>query len=554
MQAVLLGTALALITAFGTLSAIVSERQVRGAEVEIHRLAGEVEAAQSLTLMLTEAQSALRGWILTGRQEDRDVARRALETLDAAGRELAGDLQEPLLALGLSPLGASLEHLLRVHRQIESAFDQNGAPAAAELSRHRGEAAAEARIRMTLGEFRRARRAEMERLEAEERRAQLLGIGLIGASAAAMMSLMLVVLLMLWRQHGAAVAARQDMDRRGQQVGTLFRMGELLQSSLSQEDVKRVVSHTARELIPELGGAFYVFSNSRDRLDLVGAWPPTGAAAAPRLPDHFAPNDCWALKRGRPHGAAAGGGLRCDHVAEGDEACFCVPMQARGEVYGVLQFLPSPGSAPSLEARGEIAQALADGVSLALANFALREKLRNQALRDELTGLYNRRFLEETLPRVVAHAERRQAPVSVLMLDLDHFKQVNDRYGHAVGDAVLREVGGLLTARLRRMDVACRYGGEELMVVMPDCSAMDALNRAHDICGMVRTLHEKPDSSLPPISVSIGVAAWPEHGEKMARVVEAADAALYAAKRAGRDRAFSAEAVAQVPMLDVAAE
>jgi diguanylate cyclase (GGDEF)-like protein len=353
--------------------------------------------------------------------------------------------------------------------------------------------------------------------------------------------MLLGAMTLLARRRAASERARMAMDRRGREVATLFRMGELLQSSLSPEDIRRVVSHTAEDLLPALSGAFYVFNNSRDRLDILGVWGQGGLP--PQLPEHFAPHECWALKRGRPHGRVAGDRLRCDHAPDERSCTLCVPMQARGEVYGVLQFFdPAERQLPQAEA--ELAQAVADGVSLALANVALREKLRNQALRDELTGLYNRRFLEETLPRIVAHAERRNAPVAVLMLDLDHFKQVNDRYGHAVGDAVLREVGAMLLTRLRRMDIACRYGGEELTVLMPDCGAVDALARAEEICAMVRGLRDRADSTLPAVTISIGVAAWPEHGEQIGRVLEAADAALYQAKRQGRDCAVSAEATA----------
>ncbi|MGG5812512.1 diguanylate cyclase [Falsiroseomonas sp. CW058] len=552
-QAALLGLALALVTAFGATSAVLSYHYVVDAQRDAVRLEAEHDGAQTLLLLLADSQAAQRSWILSGRQDDRDAARRARDALETTGRELAGGLEEPLLSARLSPLGAALEHLLRVQGQVAATYEDLGLSAATELARQHGDAAAEARIRGTLDEFRRLRRAEIVAREHDLRQGQLVGLGLISASAAAMMSMMLVVLVLLWRQHAAAVSARQDMDRRGRQVGTLFSMGELLQSSLSPEDVKRVVAHTAQDLLPDLGGAFYVFNNSRDRLDLMGAWG-GGGAPAPAMPDHFAPNDCWALKRGRPHGCGTGIGLRCDHAAEGGACCLCVPMQARGEVYGVLQFLPPQGHAGTMGEKGELAQALADGVSLSLANLALREKLRNQALRDELTGLYNRRFLEETLPRMVAHAERRKAPIAVLMLDLDHFKQVNDRYGHAMGDAVLREVGAMLLARLRRMDIACRYGGEELMVLMPDCGAADALLRAQEICAMVRALHERADSALPPVTVSIGVAAWPEHGDQVARVVEVADAALYEAKRAGRDRAVPGLAAAQPAPLKVAAE
>jgi diguanylate cyclase (GGDEF)-like protein len=327
-------------------------------------------------------------------------------------------------------------------------------------------------------------------------------------------------------------------------------MGELLQSSVTPEDIRRIVAHTAEELLPDLSGAFYVFNNSRDRLDILGLWG--HARLPPDLPEYLVPAECWALKRGRLHGRGIGDTLRCDHAGDGPSLALCVPMQARGEVYGLLQFHDDGTNGRLAAETVELAQALADGVSLALANLALREKLRNQALRDELTGLYNRRFLEETLPRLVAHAERRGAPISVLMLDLDHFKQVNDRHGHAVGDAVLREVGALLIARLRRMDIACRYGGEELIVLLPDCPAADALARANDICASVRALRDRAESSLPAVTVSIGVAAWPEHGEQVGKVIEAADGALYAAKRAGRDRALPAEAAA--PALVLAAD
>lgn len=534
----LLAAALLVLAGLGAGAALLSHHQLLAEQATEARIHADISAAQRLIRKAAEIQSASRLYLLSGRLEDRDGAQRAIDALAEEGRQLAGGLEESLLAAGLPPVGATIEHLLRLADQVARVAAEGGLDAARELVRGRDSSGAEARLRGTLDEFLRLRHAEMEALEKRIRLGQAAGLVVIGFAFFGMLAMLLGTVRLLARRHAAAEAARASMDSRGREVTTLFRMGELLQSSQTPEDVKRVVAHTAGELLPELGGAFYVFSNSRDRLDLLTTWGlEDGGRAAPV---HFGPADCWALKRGRPHGCGIEGGMRCDH-AEGATTCLCVPMQARGEVYGVLQFHPgAPAALPP--PRAELAQALADGVSLALANLALREKLRNQALRDELTGLYNRRFLEETLPRLVAHAERRQVPISVLMLDLDHFKQVNDRYGHSVGDAVLREVGGLLQARLRRMDVACRYGGEELMVLMPDCAAQDALMRANDICAMVRGLHDRADNSLPPVTVSIGVAAWPEHGEQMGKVIEAADAALYAAKHAGRDRAIPAEA------------
>ncbi|WP_270936627.1 sensor domain-containing diguanylate cyclase [Falsiroseomonas oryzae] len=539
MKAALLASALIAVCALGAAAALYSQKHLQRNQarlVELHRIMAD---AQRLQLLIADSKVTIRHWMLSGRRADREISARSGEQLRDVGRELSGRLEEALRIRGLPSIGAMLEHVLRVRDQAHETIEQYGIEAARELSLRAGGTDAARQLLAVLEELRRALEAELGDVDRNLWQGQTMALLLLGASALAMLLLLLAAVGLLARRHAAAERSRAELDARGQEVATLFRMGELLQSSHSPEDIRRIVSHTAEELLPDLPGAFYVFNNSRDRLDVLGVWGHRGLP--PRLPDHFAPGECWALKRGRPHGRVAGDSLRCDHAADEESCTLCVPMQARGEVYGVLQFFGRADVALP-PAQTELAQALADGVSLALANLALREKLRNQALRDELTGLHNRRFLDETLPRLVAHAERRGAPIAVLMLDLDHFKQVNDRYGHAMGDAVLREVGALLQVRLRRMDIACRYGGEELLVLMPDCSAQEALRRAHELCAQVRGLRDQSHAAVPAVTVSIGVAAWPEHAEDMAQVIQAADAALYAAKRQGRDRAVPAEA------------
>ena len=137
-----------------------------------------------------------------------------------------------------------------------------------------------------------------------------------------------------------------------------------------------------------------------------------------------------------------------------------------------------------------VATALADAMSLALANIALREKLRTQALRDPLTGLYNRRYMEDVLDRYVSLAERSDSPLSIVMIDLDHFKRLNDDFGHAVGDAVLCEVAAAIIGTIRPGDVACRYGGEELVVLFPDCGMIEALAKAEMLRARIERLSE----------------------------------------------------------------
>ncbi len=181
--------------------------------------------------------------------------------------------------------------------------------------------------------------------------------------------------------------------------------------------------------------------------------------------DNLLPTTCWALKRGKPHMNLPGdGALRCRHVTA-HQTTLEIPMAARGELYGMLEIGAQGDDAASrLDTITPVAGAIADAMSLALSGQALRERLRNQALRDPLTGLYNRRFLEEMLERLCLDAERRKTPVAAIMIDLDHFKRLNDQHGHAAGDAVLRDVAAAILSCLRTTDIACRYGGEELAI------------------------------------------------------------------------------------------
>jgi len=165
------------------------------------------------------------------------------------------------------------------------------------------------------------------------------------------------------------------------------------------------------------------------------------------------------------------------------------------------------------------------------------EELHQQAIRDPLTGLFNRRYLDETLPREIHRALRERSSLAVAMLDLDHFKNFNDKWGHEAGDAVLLGVAETLLDGLRASDIACRYGGEELLVVMPGADADEAVKRICAIACEVRNLGARVmGRELPPVTFSAGVATLPEHGDNAEILVRAADRALYMAKETGRDR------------------
>ncbi|MCK2057055.1 GGDEF domain-containing protein [Methylobacterium sp. 37f] len=333
------------------------------------------------------------------------------------------------------------------------------------------------------------------------------------------------------REAQARAAAILAMDASRTQVGHLFEMTDMLQSATDHHDANAVLRATAGELITGFGGALYVFNNSRDRLVLSTSWACEDGAP---LPESITINQCWAMKRGKPHINRSGAkALCCEHHASGS-AALEIPMVARGENLGLLQIFAEGSDAEQrLAAILPLSSALGDAMSLALSNIALREKLRNQALRDPLTGLYNRRYMEDSLDRYVRLAEREGRKVSVIMIDLDHFKRLNDEHGHATGDAVLREAAAAIIGALRETDVACRYGGEEMIVFLPDCDLPDAALKAEQIRARIEDLSGAHGAK---ISASLGVSSVPSTSGNSADLVKAADTALYRAKNNGRNQ------------------
>jgi diguanylate cyclase (GGDEF)-like protein len=273
------------------------------------------------------------------------------------------------------------------------------------------------------------------------------------------------------------------------------------------------------------------------------------------------PDDCWALRRGQPHlmpSAEPPGKAqaeppgrtqaeppvpRCAHLAPGASVeALCVPLTAQSQALGLLHLQadtqePDGSHARRPEDLQPLAGPVAEQVALALSNLALRETLRNQAIRDPLTGLFNRRYLEETLERELARAARSQQPLGLIMLDLDHFKDFNDTFGHAAGDAVLRELGRYLKTHTRGGDIACRYGGEEFTLLLPECPPDVLRERAEQIRDGARQLQvQHRGQLLGMVTVSLGLSHFPAHGAASEALLHLADAALYQAKRQGRDR------------------
>lgn len=325
----------------------------------------------------------------------------------------------------------------------------------------------------------------------------------------------------------------QETRRLERERQLQHRLVEMLQGCQDRAEACAVIGRTLLDLLPHRAGAVSLFNASRNLVETAHRWGESEVGEAIFEPDH-----CWALRRGRVHAAGHREITpRCRHLhAQRFDNSLCQPLMAHGDTLGVL-ILADTEQAVTKLAAGELLSSVSEQISLALANLQLHETLRYQSLRDPLTGLFNRRYLETTLDRELSRAERRRGSLSVIMGDLDHFKRLNDTYGHDAGDRVLQEFAELLRTFTRSEDVACRYGGEEFLLILPDTPAEVCLRRATELCAAVRELMPAAHGEEKiRVTGSFGVASFPQHGRTRQELIARADAALYRAKRNGRDQ------------------
>lgn len=327
----------------------------------------------------------------------------------------------------------------------------------------------------------------------------------------------------------------QDLERSNGDLRELDRYTGLLQSCRDVPEALAVTRGMLSSLLPECAGSVYLLRASQDCAEVQVSWGEPAVASHPLL----APQECWALRRGQPHCVEdIRAGTACAHLDPPPPGAIastaCMPLTAQGMNLGFVT-LSAHGRGPP--PRVSVAMIAAEQLSLALSNLRLQESLCQQSIRDLQTGLFNRRYLEESLPREVARCGRSGLPLAVMMLDLDHFKAFNDGHGHAGGDALLTEFGRLLQSMCRDEDIACRYGGEEFTLILPGASLALAQQRAQEIRLAVEQLtvrhllHE-----VGGVTVSIGLAMFPQHGSEIGELLRLADAALYRAKHEGRNR------------------
>ena len=495
------------------------------------------------------AEMEARSYGLTGRNESAIRYYRAIadltRDLDVIG-ELTGDNPAQIANL------AKLRALITQRRQLyEGILDDY---------RSRGPDAAQADVLALLNrpghpirDLTDAMRAEETRLLAIRQAQRGRSALYVGAAAAiatlTVLALMLSAFFAITSEHRqrlrtertleeGAWKLRKTLDEAQQLAGNmrkLSQLGEMLQSCREPDEAIAVVERGLPPLLPEMSGCLALINSSHNMVEGRMSWGPRGADLAAAV---FAPDDCWALRRSQPHpGFGEVAAPTCPHLVHAGVTAghtLCLPLSAQGQVLGVLSLVSD--DTPDSTSR-ELLLTTGDQLALAITNLRLQQSLREQSIRDPLTGLFNRRYLEASLPRELARAERRKGQLALLMLDLDHFKRYNDRHGHDAGDALLAQFGTALTQLCRGEDIPCRYGGEEFTVVLVDIDAPHARQRAEAIRAATSQLELRHRGQrLPAPSVSIGLAIYPSDGGSPEELKRVADQALYRAKREGRDR------------------
>jgi diguanylate cyclase (GGDEF)-like protein len=326
-----------------------------------------------------------------------------------------------------------------------------------------------------------------------------------------------------------------QLEQRTRTLDLLGRVAHRLPGCANEVEFGELIERYLPQLFPDMPGALYLINPSHTLLRRMAQWNDPKASQ-----EEFTPSECWSLRRGQQHiNLDFSKEVTCTHVdATQTDAYMCWPLIAQNDTVGLLYVEHGAGQPFVLDDRAlQDINVLCETVALAVVNLRLRETLRNQSIRDPLTGLFNRRYLEESLDLEFSRAERSKNPIAIIMIDVDHFKHFNDTFGHTAGDLVLKRVGQTIHASIRKGDVACRYGGEEFILVLVGASIDAARWRAEQVRNAVKALNVEFDGrALGPLTVSLGIAIYPTSGARPGEIIAASDEALYEAKRNGRDQ------------------
>lgn len=333
----------------------------------------------------------------------------------------------------------------------------------------------------------------------------------------------------------------QTLKRRNFEADTISRLGDLLQACEEDQESYGIISSLCEQIFSCHSGFLAIYEEETDLFKSKAVFGDLSTAEI-----EFEPKDCWAIRLGNSHMVYdIDANAVCSHIESGElknKYSLCVPIGAKGELLGLLHLLWDTKGQTSESCELEfknienVAKRVTELYALSLSNIRLKARLHRQSIRDPLTGLYNRRYMESSLKREFARAERKGTGVGVILFDVDHFKKLNDNFGHDAGDQVLRKLGELLNQFTRNEDIATRYGGEELLLIIADCTPKILTRRAEEIRKTIEDLNIIYNNKKLHVTVSGGIACSPENGTEPETIINAADSALYKAKALGRNQ------------------
>ncbi|MBU5612422.1 diguanylate cyclase [Geomonas azotofigens] len=491
-----------------------------------------IMSVDTLSNSLLQAESSRRGYILTGNVQQKSrcefFAQQAQENLKEV-KDLTVDNQGQQQRL--ARLGEQIDRKLAIFKISMAQYDRTGFRAALQAQLTEEGTALMTSIRTGIDEIKNQEKTLLGERRNKER-STLLVLTVVFLSGISIAIILLSLSYYIARHESRShLIAADDLQAANRDISDLSSMSQMLQSCSNFEEARGILSCYGEKFFPKDSGGIFLINPSRTLMTDAATW---GAADS----DPFTPDQCWAMRLGQAHLSAAASDVRCQHVEmESATSHLCIPLAAHHETLGTLHLSFLQNADPDFLLRKRLkAAAFAEQVALAVRSLQLREQLRELSIRDPLTGLLNRRHMEESLLREISRATRTNQPLSVVMMDVDHFKTFNDTFGHEAGDHVLKEVGLLLQKNVRDSDIACRFGGEEFTLILPEADCDIALEICNRIRNSVKALQlVMGRQHLGHVTISAGISVFPSDGDTIQQLLAAADEALYEAKEKGRD-------------------
>lgn len=330
----------------------------------------------------------------------------------------------------------------------------------------------------------------------------------------------------------------EELKKRNREMDLFTHMSDMLQACKSEAESFEIVSSICLKMFPRASGFIGILTKSTQFIEIIADFG--RQTWKERLMDQ---KDCWALRKGDKHVILdTKNEPTCAHFHGEVTSSICMPIVADYKLIGVIhlcQDIREKTTTTRMKTISNISDQLkriTEFYGLCLSNIRLKEKLHHQSIVDPLTGLFNRRHMSLILKREFDRAIRNQTSVGLILMDVDHFKKFNKTFGHDAGDKVLSTLGASLREQTRSEDIACRYGGEELILILPDCTPQNTYQKAEEIRTLIEALEIENYRDQLKVTVSIGIASFPINGSIMEDVIKAAETALYTAKAMGRNK------------------